>query len=59
MGYEPLTRQLQGVNGLFPADGWKVVQELIQALSSLEVVDEVANRDPRACKDRSFAHDVR
>ena len=46
-------------NGLFPRNCWKMVEKALKRITSLDIVEQRLNRDPRAAEHRCPAHDVR
>jgi hypothetical protein len=46
-------------DGEFAADGWEVVEELAERLTSLEVVEEYLEGHVRADEHRRPTHDIR
>ena len=56
--YQRLTRHFQRGDRLFPRDGRKRVQKDFEAVSGLEVVEEILHRYSRARKYRRSPEDL-
>ena len=50
-------RGFQGRDRLLARDGREVIQELVEAVAAFQIIDEIAQRYPRAYEDRSASED--
>ena len=51
-------RRFQSCQRLVPRNRWKRIEELVEAVASFEVINQVAQRHSSADKDRRPAQDV-
>jgi hypothetical protein len=58
-GEQRLLRFLKRLNCLLTRDCWKLPQELAQRMATLDVVDQVLERNSRAPKAGRSVHDLR
>jgi len=53
------TREVQGRHRLIPRHGWKIVEEVIEAITRLEIVEQGLYWNTGAGEDRGAAKDLR
>src|SRR5262245_7671154 len=58
MRHQHLLGEFESGHSLLAADAREVLQELAQAIAGLQVVEQGANRNPGADKNRSFPEDI-